>query len=59
MIKSWKIKVRSVENEESIMEITMKKIIIRTTPVTIFIITVMIKRIKIGNRMKMWSLWIK
>ena len=31
----------------------MKKIIITTTPVTIFIITVMIKRIKIGNRMKM------
>ena len=45
MIKSRTIKVKSIENEEQIMTITIIKIIITTT-------IVMIMRIKIGNRIK-------
>ena len=45
MIKSRTIKVKSIENEEQIMTITIIKIIITTT-------IIMIMRIKIGNRIK-------
>ena len=48
MVKTRKIKVKCIENEEIIMEITMKKTII-----TKIIITVLMRmRIKIGNRIK-------
>ena len=48
MVKTRKIKVKSIENEEIIMTITMTKTII-----TKIIITIMMRmRIKIGNRMK-------
>ena len=48
MVKTRKIKVKSIENEEIIMTTTMTKTII-----TKIIITIMIRmRIKIGNRIK-------
>ena len=48
MVKTRKIKVKSIENEEIIMAMTMTKAII-----TEIIITIMIRmRIKIGNRIK-------
>ena len=48
MVKTRKIKVISIENEEVIMTITMTKTII-----TKIIITIMMRmRIKIGNRIK-------
>ena len=48
MVKTRKIKVKSIENEEIIMAMTMTKTII-----TQIIITIMMKmRIKIGNRIK-------
>ena len=48
MVKTRKIKVKSIENEEIIMAITMTKTII-----TKIIITIMMRmRIKIGNRIK-------
>ena len=48
MVKTRKIKVKSIENEEIIMAMTMTKTII-----TKIIITIMIRmRIKIGNRIK-------
>ena len=48
MVKTRKIKVKSIENEEIIMTMTMTKTIIRKT-----IITIMMRmRIKIGNRIK-------
>ena len=47
-MKTRKIKVKSIENEEIIMAMTMTKAII-----TEIIITIMIRmRIKIGNRIK-------
>ena len=49
MIKTRKIKVKSTENEEMIIAMTMTKIII-----TKIIVTIMMKmRIKNGNRIKM------
>ena len=48
MVKTKKIKVKSIENEEIIMTMTMTKTII-----TKIIITIMMKRrIKIVNRIK-------
>ena len=53
MIKTRKIKVKSIENEEIIMAMTMTKIIITTTVIMkIIIIIMMIMRIKIGNHIK-------
>ena len=48
MVKTRKIKVKIIENEEIIMRMTMTKTII-----TKIIITIMMRmRIKIGNRIK-------
>ena len=48
MVKTRKIKVKSIENEEIIMTMIMTKTII-----TQIIITIMMRmRIKIGNRIK-------
>ena len=48
MVKTRKIKVKSIENKEIIMTMTMTKAII-----TKIIITIMTRmRIKIGNRIK-------
>ena len=47
MIKTRKIKVKSIENEEIIMAMTMKKTIAK-----IIIIIMTRTRIKIGNRIK-------
>ena len=48
MVKTRKIKVKSIENEEIIMTMTMSKTII-----TKIMITIMMRiRIKIGNRIK-------
>ena len=48
MVKIRKIKIKSVENEEIVMTVTMTKTII-----TKIIRTIMIRmRIKIGNRIK-------
>ena len=52
MIKTRLIKVKSIENEEIIMAMTMTKIIIITVIMKIMIITMMIMRIKIGNQIK-------
>ena len=51
MIKTRKIKVKSIENEEIIMAMTIAKLII-TTAIMKIIIIMMIMRIKIGNRIK-------
>ena len=51
MIKTRVIKVKSIENEETIMARTMIKTIITTVIMIIFII-IMLMRIKIGNRIK-------
>ena len=48
MIKTRKIKVKSVENEEIIMAMTMTKTIIKKTIILIIIII----RIKFGNPIK-------
>ena len=48
MVKTRKIKVKSIENKEIIMTMTMTKTIIKK-----IIITIMMRlRIKIGNRLK-------
>ena len=52
MIKARIIKVKSIENEEIIMAMTMTKIIITTVIMKIIIIIMMITGIKIGNRIK-------
>ena len=49
MIKTRLRKVKSLENEEIIMAMTMTKIVITTA---IMIIIMMIMRIKIGNRIE-------
>ena len=49
MIRTRIIKVKSVENEEIIMAITMTKIIVTTVIMKIIIIIIKIMRIKIGN----------
>ena len=48
MVKTRKIKVKSIENEEIIMAMTVAKTIITK----IVIIIMMTMRIKIGNRIK-------
>ena len=48
MVKTWKTKVESIENEKIIMAIPMTKTIITK----IIIIIMMRMRIKIGNRIK-------
>ena len=48
MVKTRKIKVKSIENEEIIMPMIMIKKIITKITITIM----MIMRIKIGNRIK-------
>ena len=48
MVKTRKTKFKSIENEELIMPMTMKKAIITK----IFIIIMMRMRINIGNRIK-------
>ena len=52
MIKPRLIKVKSIENEEKIMAMTMAKIIITTVIMKIILIIMMIIRIKIGNHIK-------
>ena len=49
MIETRKIKVKSIENEEIIMAMTMTKTIITK----IIILIIMIMRIKFGNPIKM------
>ena len=51
MIRTRMIKVKSIENEEIIMAITITKIILATV-IIIIIIIIRIMRIKIGNRIK-------
>ena len=46
------VKVKSIENEEIIMAMTITKIIIATVIMKIMIIMMMRMRIKIGNRVK-------
>ena len=53
MIKTAMVKVKSIENEEIIMAMTITKIIIATVIMKIIIITMIVMRIKIGNRVKM------
>ena len=48
MVKTRKIKVKRIENEETIMTMTMTKTIITKIVIT----TMMRMRIKIGNRIK-------
>ena len=48
MIKTRKIKVKSIENEEIIMAVTMTKTIITK----IILLTIIIVRIKFGNPIK-------
>ena len=52
MIKTRIMKIKSIENEEIMMVITMTKMIIKTIIMTITIIIMMVIRIKIGNRIK-------
>ena len=52
MIKTRLIKVKSIENEEIIMAMTMTKIIITTVIMKIIIIIMMIVKTKIGNQIK-------
>ena len=49
MVKTGKIKLKSIENEEIIMAMTMTKTVITK----IIIIIMMWMRMKIGNRIKM------
>ena len=52
MIETTITKIKSIQNEEIIMAMTMTKIIITAVIMKIIIIMMMIKRIKIGNRIK-------
>ena len=52
MIKTRKIKVKSIENEEIIIAMAMAKIIITTVIMKIIIIIMKTMRIKIGNCLK-------
>ena len=48
-----KLKVKSIENEEIVTKITMRKTIVTKVIMTIIIIIIMrIRRIKIGNHIK-------
>ena len=50
MIKTKLVKVKSIENEEIILAMTVSKIIMITVIMKIIMITIIIMRIKIGNR---------
>ena len=50
MIKTKLVKVKSIENEETILAMTVSKIIMITVIMKIIMITIIIMRIKIGNR---------
>ena len=52
MIKTRIVKLKSIENKEIIMAITMTKIIITTVIMKIIIIIMIIMRIKIGKSIK-------
>ena len=52
MIKTRILKVKSIENEEIIIAITMTKIIITTAIMKIIITIMMVMRRKIHNRIK-------
>ena len=52
MIKTRPIKVKSIENEEIILAMTMTKIIITTVIMKIIIIIMIMMRIKIGHQIK-------
>ena len=52
MIKTRIIKVKSIENEEIIMEMTMTKIIITPAIMKIIIIIMLIMRIKTDNSIR-------
>ena len=52
MIKTRTIKVKSIENEELIIAVTMAKTILTTVIMKIIIIIMMTMRIKICNRIK-------
>ena len=52
MIETTITKIKSIQNEEIIMAMTMTKIITTAVIMKIIIIMMMIKRIKIGNRIK-------
>ena len=52
MIKTRILKVKSIENEEIIIAITMTKIIIATVIMKIIITIMMVMRRKIHNRIK-------
>ena len=52
MIKTRLTKVKSIENEEIIMAMTMKNIIRTTVTMIMMIIIMMIMRFKIGNQIK-------
>ena len=52
MIKTRILKVKSIENEEIIIAITMTKIIITTVIMKIIITIMMVMRRKIHNRIK-------
>ena len=51
MVKTRLIKVKSIENKEIVMKMTMAKII--TVIIKIIIIIMMIMRIKIDNQIKL------
>ena len=55
MIKPRTITVEHIEHEEIIMAVTMTKLIITTVTLSIIIIIMMITRIKIDNRIKIWK----
>ena len=50
MIKTKLVKVKSIENEEIILAMTVSKIIMITVIMKIIMIAIIIMRIKIGNR---------
>ena len=52
MIKTRIIKVKSIENEDILMTIAMKKIIIATVLMKIIVIMIMRMRVKIGSCIK-------
>ena len=50
MTKTKLVKVKSIENEEIILAMTVAKIIMITVIMKIIMIAIIIMRIKIGNR---------
>ena len=53
MIKTRLIKVKSIENEEIIVAMTMTKMIITAVIMKIIMIIIIIMRIEIGNQTKL------